>query len=71
LLLDARARQRGQLRPEAVERLLADHLQGRADHGHRLWCLLVLELWQRSYLEAPEPPAAPAAARVAAALTPA
>jgi asparagine synthase (glutamine-hydrolysing) len=71
LLLDARARERGQLRPEAVEHLLADHLEGRADNGHRLWCLLVLELWQRSYLEAPGPPAAPADMRVAAALAPA
>ena len=26
---------------------------GRADHGHRLWCLLMLELWQREHVEAP------------------
>ena len=31
----------------AVERLLDEHVAGRADHGHRLWCLLMLELWQR------------------------
>jgi asparagine synthase (glutamine-hydrolysing) len=31
-----------------VERLLDDHLQMRADHGHRLWLLLTLELWLRS-----------------------
>ena len=47
LLLDERARARGQLRPGAVERLLDEHADGRADHGHRLWCLLMLELWQR------------------------
>lgn len=51
LLLDGRARARGQLRPRAVERLLAEHAAGRRDHGHRLWCLLVLELWQRTWLE--------------------
>jgi asparagine synthase (glutamine-hydrolysing) len=52
-LLGERARARGQLRPAAVERLLADHASGRADHGHRLWCLLMLELWQREHLDAP------------------
>jgi asparagine synthase (glutamine-hydrolysing) len=51
VLLDARARDRGQLRPSAVERLLSDHVSGRADHAHRLWCLLMLELWQRTHLD--------------------
>ncbi len=51
-LLGERARSRGQLRPAAVERLLADHAAGRADHGHRLWCLLMLELWQRIHVDA-------------------
>jgi asparagine synthase (glutamine-hydrolysing) len=51
VLLDARARSRGQLRPHAVERLLSDHVAGRADHGHGLWCLLMLELWQRTHLD--------------------
>lgn len=59
LLLGERARSRGQLRPAAVERLLAEHQDGRADHGHRLWCLLVLELWQRLYVESPAPPTGP------------
>jgi asparagine synthase (glutamine-hydrolysing) len=53
LLLSDRARARGQLRPQAVERLLREHVEGRADHGHRLWCLLMLELWQREHVEAP------------------
>jgi asparagine synthase (glutamine-hydrolysing) len=57
-LLGQRARTRGQLRPEAVERLLSEHARGERDHGHRLWCLLVLELWQRSWLEAELPAAA-------------
>jgi asparagine synthase (glutamine-hydrolysing) len=56
-LLDERARARGQLRPAAVERLLDDHAEGRADHGHRLWCLLMLELWQREHIDAPVPAA--------------
>jgi len=50
-LLGGRTRARGQLRPNVVERLLSEHARGERDHGHRLWCLLVLELWQRSWLE--------------------
>jgi asparagine synthase (glutamine-hydrolysing) len=63
LLLDDRARARGQLRPAVVERLLADHASGRVDHGHRLWCLLMLELWQRAHVEAEQPAGEPLAAR--------
>ena len=58
MLLGGRAGARGQLRPEVVERLLAEHTSGRRDHGHRLWCLLVLELWQRAWLDAGTEPAA-------------
>ena len=65
LLLGERARSRGQLRPAAVEALIAEHASGRADHGHRLWCLLVLELWQRLYVESPQPPSSPAEAALA------
>jgi asparagine synthase (glutamine-hydrolysing) len=55
LLLDRRARERGHFRPETVERLLADHTAGRADHGHRLWCLVMLELWLRTWIEVRHP----------------
>ncbi len=37
-------------RREAVERLLAEHTSGAADHGHRLWCLVMLALWQKAHL---------------------
>ena len=53
LLLDERARARGWFRREAVERLLSEHAPGRADNGHRLWTLTMLELWQRTHVEAP------------------
>ena len=53
LLLDERARARGWFRPEAVERLLSEHAAGRADNGHRLWTLTMLELWQRTHVDAP------------------
>jgi asparagine synthase (glutamine-hydrolysing) len=51
LLLDGAARHRGWFRPEAVEALLRDHEAGRADHGHRLWTLAMLELWLRTHVE--------------------
>jgi asparagine synthase (glutamine-hydrolysing) len=51
VLLGETARARGQLRPQVVARLLDDHASGRADHAHRLWCLLMLELWQRQWVD--------------------
>jgi asparagine synthase (glutamine-hydrolysing) len=47
------AADRGWFRPEEVLRLLDEHEAGRADHGHRLWCLLMLELWIRHHVDAP------------------
>ena len=35
-----------------VDRLLDEHERGLADHGHRLWTLLTLEIWLRSLVGA-------------------
>ena len=51
LVLGPRALGRGLLDPTAVERLASAHHRGEADHGHRLWLLLNLELWHRVVLE--------------------
>ena len=64
LLLDRRARDRGHFRPAEVKRLLHEHVSGSRDHGHRLWCLLMLELWQRFYVESEAPPASALDTRV-------
>jgi asparagine synthase (glutamine-hydrolysing) len=48
VLLD---RDRGWFRRETIRELLDEHSSGRADHGHRLWCLLMLELWLRTHVE--------------------
>ncbi|MEA5089835.1 asparagine synthase (glutamine-hydrolyzing) [Solidesulfovibrio sp.] len=37
-------------RPEAVQALLAAHAAGTADHGKRIYALVMLELWLRRYL---------------------
>jgi asparagine synthase (glutamine-hydrolysing) len=44
---------RGWFRAQEIRRLLDEHEAGQADHGHRLWCLLMLELWVRHHVEAP------------------
>jgi asparagine synthase (glutamine-hydrolysing) len=46
---------RGLFRRPELERLLREHARGDADHGHRLWCLCMLELWQRTYVDAGRP----------------
>jgi len=46
---------RGLFRRTELERLLREHAGRHADHGHRLWCLCMLELWQRTYVEATTP----------------
>jgi len=38
------------LRPDAVNALLKDHLDGRAEHSWRLWVLLALVTWQTTIL---------------------
>ena len=60
----ARARDAASSGPRRSKRLLAEHAAGRADHGHRLWCLLMLELWQRIYVESEAPPASALDTRV-------
>jgi len=42
---------RGYFRPETLERLVAEHLEARADHADRLWALMVLEQWHREFLD--------------------
>jgi asparagine synthase (glutamine-hydrolysing) len=58
VLLDESSRRRGWFNTVALERLLDDHEAGRADNGHRLWTLVMLELWQRAHVDAPTPTAA-------------
>jgi asparagine synthase (glutamine-hydrolysing) len=52
ILLDERAHRRGYFSHERVEQLLDTHTSGRADHGQRIWALLVLELWHRQFVDA-------------------
>ena len=51
VLLDRRSRERGIVDPAAVERLLASHAAGTTDGGDRIWSLLNLELWYRTFID--------------------
>jgi asparagine synthase (glutamine-hydrolysing) len=62
LLLGPTAAGRGLFRPEVVRTMIEDHVAGTANHAYRLWCLLVLELWMRQWLDAPADSPAPRAA---------
>jgi asparagine synthase (glutamine-hydrolysing) len=63
LLADGRLRDRGIFDPREVSRLWTEHRDGRADHRHRLWQLMMLELWFRQFIDR-----APARARYAEAM---
>jgi asparagine synthase (glutamine-hydrolysing) len=51
VLLDRRSRERGIIDPPAVEQLLRSHAAGSADDGDRIWSLLNLELWHRTFID--------------------
>jgi asparagine synthase (glutamine-hydrolysing) len=50
-LLSPTARRRGLFRPDFVRRLLDEHCGYRANHHTRLWALLMLELWFRTWID--------------------
>ena len=50
-LLAPAARRRGLMRPDYVERLLDEHCAMQANHHTRLWALLMLELWFRTWID--------------------
>ncbi len=51
LLLDGRLRQRGIFQPAEITRLWEEHRSGRAEHPHRIWQLVMLELWFRQFVD--------------------
>jgi asparagine synthase (glutamine-hydrolysing) len=51
VLQDGRLQNRGIFEPSAVARLWNEHRTRQADHGHRLWSLLMLELWFRQFVD--------------------
>jgi asparagine synthase (glutamine-hydrolysing) len=61
VLLSDRARDRDWFQPRAIETLLADHFDGRANYGRQIWALWNLELWARACLDGIRPELPPMA----------
>jgi asparagine synthase (glutamine-hydrolysing) len=51
LLMDGRLRQRGIFEQREIDRIWNAHRTRRADHPHRLWQLVMLELWFRQFID--------------------
>ena len=51
VLLDPSSTARGQFNRGTIEQLLTEHTNEHFDHGERIWSLLMLELWQRRYVD--------------------
>jgi asparagine synthase (glutamine-hydrolysing) len=51
LLAPSVVSQRGYFQPQTVSQWVDEHLQGQANHSHRLWALMVFELWQQRVLD--------------------
>ena len=54
LLLDRRTLARGYFQPRTLHRLLQHHSTGQRDYSEWIWCLIVLEMWFRMFLDAPQ-----------------
>jgi len=53
LLLSLRARGRGYFQPRFVERMLEEHAQGTRNWHTQIWNLMMLESWQRTFVDEP------------------
>ena len=52
VLLDRASLERGYFREAAVRRLIDDHVSRRRDNANKLWALIQLELWLRTFIDA-------------------
>jgi asparagine synthase (glutamine-hydrolysing) len=67
VLLDGSS-ERGLFQRRKVEQLIRDHRAGASDNSNKLWALIQLELWFRTYIDVT--PAGPIALDVSSALSP-
>src|SRR5213593_873463 len=50
-ILSEKALGRGLFKPEAVRAIIDQHVAHKQDHSHRLWSLLMLELWFERFID--------------------
>jgi asparagine synthase (glutamine-hydrolysing) len=58
-LLGETARARGFFDHAYVGQLVREHVDGAADHSHRLWALMMFEAWARTFVDRSDPLAGP------------
>jgi asparagine synthase (glutamine-hydrolysing) len=51
LLSEDTLTKRGYFKPKVVAKLIKEHLEGRENHSHRLWALMVFEQWARTFMD--------------------
>jgi asparagine synthase (glutamine-hydrolysing) len=51
VLLSEKSLSRGIVKPEMVERYVAEHIDGKRDHTYQVWTLLMLELWFQRFID--------------------
>ncbi len=51
LLSPEKVQQRGYFNPECVSRWVSEHMNGTMNHSHRLWALMVFELWNEQVMD--------------------
>jgi asparagine synthase (glutamine-hydrolysing) len=55
VLLSDQSLERGLFKPDAVRRIVSEHMDGTDNHRFLLWSLLSLEFTQRSFLDGAQP----------------
>ena len=50
-LLSEKSFRRGLFKPDRVRGIIDEHVEHRMDHSHRLWSLLMLELWFQKFID--------------------
>jgi len=51
ILLSKRFQKRGYFKTRQINKILQEHRKGKVDHGHRIYTLLNLELWHRTFID--------------------
>ncbi len=51
VLLSPRTLSRGYFRKEGIERIMKEHTASRYDHSAKIWSLLFLEIWFRTFMD--------------------
>ena len=50
-VLSSASLKRGYFRPEAMKKIVEDHISGRKDYTFQLWAVLMLELWHKKFMD--------------------